>query len=120
MLKIAIPFAATILARHKVKLQKHFSRYATRKYKCKPQQVKFKETAQLLRRVTLGVEGIDNLGETDGVSIQISDTAPMTFDELVGVLVHECLHNYCTVRGRFMSCYNEHICMRGLGDDCCA
>jgi len=41
---------------------------------------------------------------------------PMSFDELVGVLVHEYLHNWCRVRGHFMSCHNEHQCMRGLGD----
>jgi len=119
-LATAIPFASKILKSHQCKLRRHFSRYATRKYLCKPQQVHFVDTHKLLQRVTLGVEGALNLGETDGVGIAISDTIPMTFDELVGVLVHECLHNYCTVRGRFMSCHSEHICMRGLGDECCA
>ena len=117
MLIIAIPFAECILRVKASKLQRHFSRFATRKYRCKPQQVKFVNTIPLLKHVYL--EDTQNLGETDGKRIGISSTVPMTFDELVGVLVHECLHNYCKVRGRFMSCYNEHVCMRGLGDNCC-
>jgi hypothetical protein len=102
-----------------MKLQKHFSRYATRKYKCKPQQIAFEDTSKLLHKVSLGLCS-GNLGETDGTQITISDVVPMTFDELVAVLVHECLHNYCLVRGKFMSCYNEHMCMRGLGCECAA
>ena len=56
------------------------------------------------------------VGETDGVRILVSSVEPMTWDHLVSTLVHEFLHNYCRVRGRFMSCHNEHQCMRGLGE----
>lgn len=117
-LATAIPFAANILRSHRVKIQKHFRTFAVRKYVCKPQQVTFENTIKLLRKVSL--VDMYNLGETDGTCIDISQTVPMSFDELVGVLVHECLHNYCKVRGKYMSCHNEHTCMRGLGDLVCA
>ena len=118
-LQLAKPYAAEILRAKKSKLQKHFIRFATRKYRCKPQQVTFTDKSKLLQTVSLGYCN-GNLGETDGVCITISHVEPMTFDELIGVLVHECLHNYCLVRGKYMSCYNEHMCMRGLGDECVA
>ena len=120
MLTRAKPYAASIVTRHSKLLQKHFSRFATRKYRCKPQQVKFDSATQLqlLKRAVLKecCDGI--LGETDGVQIWISNSALMTFDDVISVLIHEYLHNYCLVRGKTMSCHNEHQCMRGLGDTC--
>lgn len=70
----------------------------------------------LMMKAKLVVLHDDILGETDGESIAINSALPMTWDSLVSTLVHEALHNYCRVRGRFMSCENEHKCMHGLGE----
>tara|TARA_B100000965_G_scaffold347794_1_gene320054 strand:+ start:733 stop:861 length:129 start_codon:yes stop_codon:yes gene_type:complete len=42
----------------------------------------------------------------------------MTFDELVGTLVHEELHCFCLARGKFMGVAADHQCMRTLGEKC--
>jgi len=98
-------------------LERHFVRYATRRYRCKAQQVKFKFKEQIaqLKRATLSKCGDNNLGETDGSKIYISKQMQMSQNELVAVLLHEALHNFCVVRGKFMSCNNEHRCMCSLG-----
>jgi len=36
--------------------------------------------------------------------------------EIVQVLIHEALHNWCLVRGKYMGCEREHACMALLGD----
>ncbi len=42
----------------------------------------------------------------------------MGFDELVGTLLHEELHCFCKVRGKWLSVDSEHHCMRALGETC--
>lgn len=118
MLALARPFARKILLDKKALIHKTFSRFATRKYRCKPQQVTFDEEQQesMLRNTRLCTCTEDCYGETDGSSISISPDEPMTHDLLVSVVVHEALHNYCKVRGRYMSTHNEHQCMRSLGE----
>ena len=102
-LELAKPYAVSVIKTHSQKLQRHFSRFATRKYRCKPQQVSFDTDAQLkrLRAATLEECPVDVCGETDGQRIWVSPNVPMSFDELVGVLVHEFMHNYCNVRGTY-------------------
>ena len=116
MLATAKPYARQIVIRHAKRLQRHFSRYAMRKYRCKPSQVSFDNTVPLLQKAKLVPLSEEVVGETDGVEICINSIVPMTWDHLVSTLVHESLHNFCRVRGRFMSCHNEHQCMRGLGE----
>ena len=57
----------------------------------------------------------DLLGETDGECISIF-AIPMSHAMLVGTLIHEALHDWCKVRGRPMSCANEHCCIAEIGD----
>ena len=68
----------------------------------------------MLKDATLGECDEGTVGATDNVRIWVSDTALMSFDEVVGTLVHEYLHNFCRVRGKYMSCDNEHKCMYAL------
>lgn len=56
------------------------------------------------------------LGETDCSEMCISSTMDMSMDELVDVLIHEYLHNWCVVRGKYMSCHREHVLIANLGD----
>ena len=48
--------------------------------------------------------------------IWISKTVPMSFEELIGLLIHEALHDTARVDGEFLSCDHEHRCMAILGD----
>jgi hypothetical protein len=36
--------------------------------------------------------------------------------EIVQILIHEALHNWCMIRGNYMGCEREHACMALLGD----
>lgn len=56
------------------------------------------------------------LGENDLLSITVTSEIAMSMDELVCVLLHEYMHNWCVVRGKMMSCCNEHMFLRRLGD----
>lgn len=95
-----------------------FRRSMSRRYKCKPSAVTFEPLAgptQRIRRAVL-VSGYPHLyAQTDGYTIEVSD-APMTFKELVGSLVHEALHSWCMVRGKWVPEAPEHHVMRALGD----
>ena len=98
-------------------MQKRFRNYAVRKYRCKPQQVKFDDAGAVRRiqRAVLSDERDDILGQTDGVLIEVMRVA-MSQPELVGTLIHEALHDWCFVRGNSMPAKNEHHCMAYLGD----
>ena len=54
-------------------------------------------------------------GLTSGRFIWIT---PMKMSDecLIGTLLHEALHDICTVNGKFMCENDEHIVMRSLGD----
>ena len=101
--------------------ESRFRNYAVRKYKCKPQQVKF-QNKRALRRIKAAIlfytdtENPPLLGQTDDWQIEISGTLPMTHVEIVSTLVHEAMHNWCLVRGKYMSCQSEHRCMHTCGD----
>jgi hypothetical protein len=98
--------------------EKRFRNYAVRKYRCKPQQVTF-DNFGALKRISKAVLFDDDpslLGRTDGVTIEISGGCDMTYPELIGTLIHEAMHDWCRVRGKFMSCGREHHCMSQCGD----
>jgi hypothetical protein len=120
-LSVAKAYALRILKEQKQWLQRRFVAFARRKYRCKPSQVSFLHELSEHRVANATLKDLDPLtcGETDGVHIWVSSCEPMTFDDLINVLVHESLHDYCYVRGRCMSCANEHKCMRGMGEVYC-
>ena len=97
---------------------RRFRDYAVRKYRCKPQQIRFddKGAIQRIRRAVLFDDEPWLLGRTDGETIEICAACPMTHAEIVGTLLHEAMHDWCRVRGKFMSCANEHYCMSRCGD----
>ena len=97
--------------------QSAFRKYAQRKYRCKARQVCFDDRGAMrrIRDAVISYKNLNHLGETDGVQIRITGM-PMTDELLVGTLIHEGMHNWCSVRGRFMSCENEHFCMTKVGE----
>jgi len=98
-------------------MQRKFRRYAVRRYRCKPQQVKFDDAGAIrrIRRAELSDADLSLLGQTDGVTIEIM-RVPMWHAELVGTLVHEGMHDWCSVRGKRIPAAAEHHCMSCLGD----
>ena len=95
-----------------------FRQYACRKLHCKPSAVKFCPESESLQRIRTAVlsKGTDFYGWTDGVTIHVSSELPMAFDELVGTLIHEELHCFCTARGKWLGAASDHHCMRVLGE----
>lgn len=110
--------ALQVLHRQREYLRRRLHRYATRKYRCKPQQVQFDDTRadDRLKNATVCMLEPNTLGENDYLSIVVTSEIAMSMDELVGVLLHEYMHNWCIVRGKVMSCCNEHSFLRHLGD----
>lgn len=98
-------------------MQRAFRQYAVRKYRCKPQQVKFDDAGAIrrIRRAVVSDADLDILGQTDGVSIEIM-RVPMSHPEIVGTLIHEGMHDWCSVRGKCMPAKYEHHVMKRLGD----
>jgi hypothetical protein len=119
MLASAKMKATTFFREHEQRYKDVFCRYATRKYRCKPSAVQFDSTAQSERRIREAVIVTDPscFGRTDGITISISNSHPMGFDLLVGTLIHEALHCFCQVRGKWLPTAAEHHCMHILGDD---
>lgn len=87
-----------------------------RKYKCKRSQIRFASThiSRLLRSAAETDLGT-HYGENDNISITVDST--LDHGTLVATLVHECLHNWCYVRGKAMGVDAEHYVMDKLGDN---
>ena len=86
-----------------------------RKYKCKRAQISFASThiSHLLRSAKEKDLGT-HYGENDNISITVDST--LDHGTLVATLVHECLHNWCHVRGKAMGVDAAHYVMNKLGD----
>ena len=95
-----------------------FRNFAVRKYRCKPQQVTFDDKGALRRlqgAILSYSDDPDLNGQTSETQIEIMYQWS-TWAELVTVLLHEAMHNWCRVRGKFMHTENEHWCMGRLGE----
>ncbi len=56
-------------------------------------------------------------GQTTAGTIWITPMK-MSDELLIGTLLHEALHDICTVNGKIMCENDEHLVMRSLGDNC--
>jgi len=92
-----------------------FVRRARSRFKCMTRHVCFDTRGALARiRSASLIPALEGYcGETDGVSIGIRKT-PMSYPLLVATLLHEGMHDWCTVRGRALTCDFEHACMDAL------
>ena len=110
---------ATLLFTERSAVSKRaFRNFAVRKYHCKPQQVTFDDKGALRRlqgAILSYSDDPDLNGQTSETQIEIMYQWS-TWAELVTVLVHEAMHNWCRVRGKFMHTENEHWCMGRLGE----
>ena len=98
--------------------KKVFTQYATKKFHCKPSAVKFDKITSSIKRIQNAVlQDVDDCyGWTDGCTIYVSSVLEMSFDQLVGTLIHEELHCFCKVRGNFLGARSDHHCMKVLGE----
>ena len=114
---------ATLLFTERSAVSKRaFRNFAVRKYRCKPQQVTFDDKGAL-RRIQRAILSYSDdpglMGQTSETQIEIMYGTTShwgTWAELVTVLIHEAMHNWCRVRGKFMHTENEHWCMGRLGE----
>ena len=116
LLELAKFAAVKQMRDHQTLCEKRFRNYAVRKYRCKPQQVTFKNRIRAVRSATLQSLSWEVLGQTEGFKIEINENWPFTFPGLVSTLIHEAQHNWCYVRGRCMSTAGEHHCIHSLGE----
>ena len=114
---------ATLLFTERSAVSKRaFRNFAVRRYRCKPQQVTFDDKGAL-RRIQRAILSYSDdpglMGQTSETQIEIMYGTTShwgTWAELVTVLIHEAMHNWCRVRGKFMHTENEHWCMGRLGE----
>ena len=111
--------AVTLFRKKVARYRQVFRMYATRKYKCKPSAVDFKPLSLMERSIRQArLCPLEPLvyGEADGWDIRVNSEMSMGFDALVGTLLHEALHCFCRVRGRWLPISGEHHCMQVLGE----
>lgn len=98
-----------------------FQQHVCRRRHVKPSAVAFCSLTESLGRIRgaqLDMDCTDYYGYTDGLTIHVSGARPMTFEELVGTLLHEEMHCFCKARGKFLGADRDHHCMRVLGERC--
>lgn len=117
--KLAKHAACHHFRKHRAAYMQKFCQYACAHYRAKKNQVVFSslnDSLARIRKAKLLDCGEGTLGFTNGYDISISSTEYFSFEELVGVLLHEELHCFCRVKGRWLSARSEHYCMEKLGE----
>ena len=123
LLRLAKMKAVVIMSERAEIAEGIFRAHAVRHYRVKPHQVTFDQ--RCLRRIrnarlsmTISSELVGETALDEEGQIWISGYSAMSFERLVGTLIHESLHGWCRVRGKCMPISREHTCMERLGDFC--
>jgi hypothetical protein len=108
-----------ILKEEQKKITNAFKILANKKYKGKNINIKinFDSAINCVNNTVLTKENDEIFGETDGYTIWISPTK-MSYEYIIGTLLHESLHHICTFNNNYICDKDEHYVMRLLGDDC--
>ena len=69
----------------------------------------------MVENTTLHTDDEGLYGESDGVQIWIS-SVKMSNEALIGTILHESLHNICTINGKDICEKDEHSIMESLGE----
>jgi len=97
------------------------TRYQRPRQKVKRIKIKTEDILQRVRNAKLMNVSEQCYGESDDLEVCISNTMPMTEDELTATIIHEALHYICYVdRGygfRCMCTRDEHLAMSYYGRD---
>ena len=109
----------SILKEEQKKIMNAFKILANKKYKNKNINIKidFESAINCVNNTKITKDNDDIYGETDGYTIWISPIK-MSYEYIVGTLLHESLHHICTFNDNYICDKDEHYVMRLLGDDC--
>ncbi len=69
----------------------------------------------MVENTTLHTDDEELYGESDGFQIWIT-AIKMSNESLIGTILHESLHNICTINGKDICEKNEHAIMKSLGE----
>ena len=106
-----------ILEQESQKITKAFEIFAKKKfYKQTPKtKVDMKKAIDMVENTILSTDDDGLYGESDGEQIWIS-AIKMSNEALVGTILHESLHNICTINGKDICEKDEHAIMNSLGE----
>ena len=118
-IKRCVKIVKLILDENRNKITKSFTDFARKKY--------YNKNINIIVDIDSAIEAVNNTilhtdddelyGESDGITIWIS-SIKMSDEELIGTILHESLHNICTINNKEMCEKDEHSVMRQLGDNC--
>ena len=118
-INVAKEIVIMILNEEQKNILNAFKILANKKYKNKNIDIKinFDSAIKCVNNTILTKENDEIYGETDGDTIWISPLK-MSYEYIVGTLLHESLHHICTFNNKYICDKDEHYVMRLLGDDC--
>ena len=120
-----IPIALKRILLNKNNIRNMFISYLKNKYKIYDDDIFFDIENVKTQLYTAEVSNnTEPWGENDGGIIKISNKDKMQKEELIGVLIHETLHNSIKIMRntrssnfKFLGCNDEHYCFDLLGDN---
>ena len=106
-----------ILEQEENKITKAFQTFARKKFYNQNVNVKVDilGAIDMVENTTLHTDDEGLYGESDGVQIWIS-SVKMSNEALIGTILHESLHNICTINDKDICEKDEHSIMVSLGE----
>jgi hypothetical protein len=106
-----------ILDQERNKITKAFQTFAKKKFYNQNVNVivNIDDAILMVDNTTLHTDDDELYGASDGVQIWIS-AIKMSSETLIGTILHESLHNICTINGKDICEKDEHIIMKSLGE----
>ena len=106
-----------ILDQERLKIRKAFHTFAKKKF--------YNQNVNVNVYINCALNMVDNTtlhtndealyGESNGIQIWIS-SIKMSNEALIGTILHESLHNICTINGKYICEKDEHAIMESLGE----
>lgn len=118
-IKRCVKIVELMLDENRNRITKTFYEFAKKKFynKSVKVEVDIDSAIDAVNNTILHTDDDALYGESDGITIWIS-SIKMSDEELVGTILHESLHNICTINNKEMCEKDEHAVMRQLGDNC--
>jgi hypothetical protein len=106
-----------ILDQERNKIEKAFKIFARKKYYNQNVNIKvdINSAINMVENTILHTDDQELYGESDGTQIWIT-AIKMSNEALIGTILHESLHNICTINGKDICEKNEHAIMVSLGE----
>lgn len=106
-----------ILDQERLKIRKAFHTFAKKKFYNQNVNVNVDINCALnmVDNTTLHTNDEALYGESNGIQIWIS-SIKMSNETLIGTILHESLHNICTINDKYICEKDEHAIMESLGE----